>query len=408
MSEHFIDEKRIAAEAWAGTTGITATVVLTQASTVKVKPVDWLWPQFLPRGMLTLLAGLPGCGKSTLALALAATVTSAGCWPCGSPQRTKGSVLIWSSEDAVDVTLTPRLIAMGADLTMCHFITGKDTHGGREAFDPASDMPMLANQIKRIGDVSLIILDPVLSAVSGDSHKAAETRRGLQSVVDLASQHNIALLGITHFRKGSGGSSPAERVIGSQAFTALARMVLVAAKVESENDEASTPPQRMVARAKSNISPDDGGFSFALQLIDIGQGIQAQAVTWGERIQGSALALLNEAESTVEGSDEAEESLALDDAVEFLKGTLANGQVLTKTIEADAKAAGISKATLKRARTKARVKSTNAPKMGGWVMQLRTSSENRELAHLAQPFKYEPDEPLPPIEAENTEAEVEF
>ena len=116
----------------------------------------------------------------------------------------------------------------------------------------------------------------------------------------------------------------------------------------------------MVARAKSNISPDDGGFSFALQLIDIGQEIQAQAVIWGERIQGSALALLNEAESTVEGGDEAEASLALDDAVEFLKTTLANGQVLTKTIEADAKAAGISKATLKRARTKARVKSTNS------------------------------------------------
>ena len=403
-----IDEKKIAANSSRTTAGKGAHVVLTQASTVKVRPVDWLWPQFLPRGMLTLLAGLPGCGKSTLALALAATVTSAGRWPCGASQRTKGSVLIWSSEDAVDVTLTPRLMAMGADLTKCHFITGKSTNGEAVAFDPASDMSLLADQIRSIGDVTLIILDPVLSAVAGDSHKAAETRRGLQAVVDLASRYNIALLGITHFKKGSGGSSPAERVIGSQAFTALARMVLVAAKVEAEKDVPGTAPQRMIARAKSNISADDGGFSFDLQLIDIGQGIQAQAVTWGERIQGSALALLNAAESTDDGGDQAEASLALDDAVEFLKATLENGQVLTKTVEADAEAAGISKATLKRARNKARVKSTNSPTMGGWVMQLRTSLENGELAHIAQPFEYEPDEPLPPIEVENTESEVEF
>ena len=74
-----------------------ASVVLTTASTVKIKPVDWLWEGFLPAGMLTLLAGLPGCGKSTLALAMAATITNAGRWPDGTPMRRAGSVLVWSS-----------------------------------------------------------------------------------------------------------------------------------------------------------------------------------------------------------------------------------------------------------------------------------------------------------------------
>ena len=69
-------------------------VTLTRASDVTIRPIDWLWEGYLPRGMLTLLAGLPGCGKSTLTLAIAGTVTSAGRWPDGAPMRTPGSVLI--------------------------------------------------------------------------------------------------------------------------------------------------------------------------------------------------------------------------------------------------------------------------------------------------------------------------
>lgn len=71
-----------------------ATVQLTRASDVTMRPIDWLWHGFLPRGMLTLLAGLPGCGKSTLALALATTVTNAGRWPDATPMRTPSGVLI--------------------------------------------------------------------------------------------------------------------------------------------------------------------------------------------------------------------------------------------------------------------------------------------------------------------------
>jgi putative DNA primase/helicase len=357
-------------------------VVLTNASDVQIKPVDWLWPDFLPRGMLTLLAGLPGCGKSTLALAFAATITSAGRWPCGSRQTRPGSVLIWSSEDAIDVTLTPRLKAMGADLSRCHFVAGISHASGVDSFDPSKDIPKLTSQIERIGDVSMLVLDPVLSAVSGDSHKAAETRRGLQSVVDLASKHNIAVLGITHFSKGSAGASPAERVIGSQAFSALARMVLVAAKVQTETDDESKPPQRIIARAKSNISADDGGFSFNLELIEIQRGIVAQRVTWGEAIKGSALALLNDAEKTEEDGDE---SSALDDACEFLKQALAGGQALSKRIDKDARGAGISRRTLMRARSELKVKATKSAMLGGWVLELPKSAIADQECQETQP-----------------------
>jgi len=375
-------------------------IVLTGADSVTVKPIDWLWEGYLPRGMMALLAGLPGCGKSTLALAITATITNAGRWPDGTPMNNPGSVLIWSSEDAMDTTLVPRLMAMNADLSRVKFVTGfLDAEGNRRAFDPSQDIRALEEQAALIPDLRLLIVDPVLSAVAGDSHKAAETRRGLQAVVDMASARNIAVLGITHFRKGSSATDPAERVIGSQAFVALARMVLVASKVKDPEGGKLT---RIIARAKSNISADDGGFEFFLEQYEVKPGIWAQGVQWGGAISGSALALLNQAENTDGTNDERH---VIDEAVEFLQNALASGQVQSKEVEADAKAAGISVATLRRAKKQAKVKSVKSAMQGCWMLELRRCSPNSEDAH---PFVVSTFEQVEHLRAESTETELEF
>ncbi len=49
----------------------------------KVTPteIDWLWPNHIPLGMLTLIAGDPGVGKSFLTLYMASIVSSGQGWP---------------------------------------------------------------------------------------------------------------------------------------------------------------------------------------------------------------------------------------------------------------------------------------------------------------------------------------
>ena len=37
-------------------------VRLRRGDSVTLEPVRWLWPGFLPAGMLTILGGAPGCG----------------------------------------------------------------------------------------------------------------------------------------------------------------------------------------------------------------------------------------------------------------------------------------------------------------------------------------------------------
>jgi len=71
-------------------------VRLIRGDAVALEPVRWLWRGFLPAGMLTILGGAPGCGKTTIALSLAATVTRGATWPDGSRCTQAGDVLIWS------------------------------------------------------------------------------------------------------------------------------------------------------------------------------------------------------------------------------------------------------------------------------------------------------------------------
>ncbi|MBY0235035.1 MAG: AAA family ATPase, partial [Burkholderiaceae bacterium] len=198
-------------------------VVLTCGSSLKPEPVSWLWRDWLAQGKLHILAGAPGQGKTTIALAFMATVTSGGYWPDGS-RCPVGNVLMWTGEDDPADTLIPRLMAMGADISRVFFVTGKRLDGEVVPFDPAQDIPQVMAQAERIGNVRMLVLDPVVSAVAGDSHKNTEVRRAMQPLVDLGAALGAVILGITHFSKGGAGSDPASRVVGSIAFTAVARV----------------------------------------------------------------------------------------------------------------------------------------------------------------------------------------
>src|SRR4029077_12742515 len=110
-----------------------------------------------------------------------------------------------------------------------------------------TDMAALLVAIRNLPDLVAVLIDPVVSASPGDSHKNAETRRGLQPLIDLAVERNLAALGITHFTKGTAGKDPIERITGSLAYGAIPRVVWGAAKGESEEG-----PRKLV-RIASNI-----------------------------------------------------------------------------------------------------------------------------------------------------------
>lgn len=356
-------------------------VILTRASDLQITPIIWLWLYWLACGKVHLLAGAPGQGKTTIALSLAATVTSGGRWPDGS-RCPVGSALIWSGEDDPADTLAPRLKAMGADMDRVYFVSGARVDGEEQPFDPARDLIQLAAAVERIGDVRLIVVDPIVSAVAGDSHKNTEVRRAMQPLVDMAAAAGAAVVGITHLSKGTAGRDPTERVTGSIAFTAVVRVVLMAAKVKGEDGE----DRRILVRSKSNNGPDNGGFVYSLEQTEAIPGVQASAVRWGEAIEGTARELL--AESETDRDDD--EGSAKGRAETWLIELLAGGAISSKQVQSDAKEAGLSWATVRRAADSLNVARIKDGLRGGWYWRINDRLRDQvaqgahEVAHPEQ------------------------
>jgi len=357
-------------------------VELLRACDIVPEPIAWLWNGWLAAGKMHVFGGAPGTGKTTIALALAAILSRGGQWPDGS-RSPVGHVVMWSGEDDPADTLAPRLILAGADLTRVHFVSEMREGNTRRAFDLARDLVPLRRKLLEVGDVRLLIVDPIVSAITGDSHKNAETRRNLQPLADLAASLRCALLGITHFSKGTSDRDPVERLTGSLAFGALARVVLVAAKQRAEDDDGRAV--RLFMRAKSNIGPDDGGFEYDLNQAELPKhpGIHSSAVVWGTKVAGTARELL----AMADAPSGYEESSALSEAKRFLSNLLAEGPLPTKTIKADADGAGHVWPTIRRAQKALGVEAVKDGMKGGWLWQMPGQGAARAILESAKALK---------------------
>ena len=138
-------------------------LVIVRAADVKPKSVEWIWKDRLACGKLTLLAGLPDVGKSQISADATARITKGRHWPNGE-RAPLGDVVILASEDSIEDTWVPRLMAAGADLARVHFIKmviGND--GKRRTFSLQQDIEALADKIKELRTVQLAIIDPITS-----------------------------------------------------------------------------------------------------------------------------------------------------------------------------------------------------------------------------------------------------
>lgn len=332
------------------------TVTILQGSAIQARAIHWLWPGYLPLGKLTLLAGEGGTGKSTIAFNFAATITKGAAWPDGSRCPVRGNVLIWSSEDDAADTIKPRMMAAGADDQRYGVITGTtDENGYRGSFDAARDMASLRVGIEQIGGASLLIIDPIVSVVAGDMHKANDVRRNLQPIADLAAECGFAVLGITHYAKDTKGKNPAERIIGSQAFAAFARMCWGVV----QNPETG---ERVFTRVKTNISSSNGGFYYSLDEVWPAPGIQASRVVWGASVAGSARTIM----ACVEGLSDGEDRGKVSRVKQYLTQALAYGPAPAKgIIDSAIEQLSVSKNTVTTAKRELNIESRKNG-MGGW------------------------------------------
>jgi hypothetical protein len=343
---------------------------LVKASTIKPIPIEWLWGGYLAKGKLHVIAGQPGTGKTTLFISLIAAITSGGTLPDDSKAR-MGNVIIWSGEDSVEDTLVPRLIAAGADLRKVFFIDAYEGPDVKREFDPSTDIDSLYEAVNDIdGGISMLLVDPIVSVVSGDSHKNAEVRKGLAPLVEFGEKTGASVVGISHFTKSTQGKEPIERIVGSIAFGAVARVVFAAATLPENDAEGGS---RLFCRVKSNIGPDSGGFKYDLAIAPLFEypEIAASSVVWGSQVEGSAKDLLS-------GEDGNKEDENLSPCAEWLKELLTYGAKSKQEIDDAAREIGWTTKQVLTAKTKLRVESRKRGFSEGWFWSLREGTFKNE------------------------------
>jgi AAA domain-containing protein len=313
---------------------------------VKPEKIEWLWPGRIAVGKQTLIGGEPGLGKSQVTAALAATVTTGEYWPCDEGRSPRGSVIILSAEDDASDTVRPRLDAAGADVSRVHLISAVHQHDGkgRRTFNLQADLALLEKAIQEVGDVRLVIIDPVSSYLGKtDSHNNAEVRSTLAPLGEMAARLRTAVVAVTHFSKGA-GQSAVNSFIGSIAFIANARTAFI---VTRDPDDDT---RRLFVQAKNNIAANGGGLAFRVEQHLLDGGIVASCIAWEtEKITRTADEILA---ANSQSGDAPERS----EAEAFLREMLAIGPRPATEMKAEAREAGISPRTLRRAREKLGIK----------------------------------------------------
>lgn len=317
---------------------------------IEEERVDWLWKGFLARNKVHIIAGAGATMKSTLTLSLAATVTRGGLWPDGS-RATQGSVILWTGEDDLGDTVKPRFRFAGGDQERCHVLTGVTDESGARAFDPAQDIELLDKECARIGDVALIIVDPIVVIVQKDNNSVSDVRRALFPLQKLAEKHHVVILGIQHFNKGSKGKDPVERITGSGAWSQAPRIVLATAPIV--DGDGKDPSRYVFTCVKTFAKKQDGGYEYGFEEE---KKTEVARIVWGKRLEGTGLHIITEAEGGADGESK------LGNAKRFLKGLLDKGSMNVWDISKHAEEAKISGITLRRAKTELGVLTLRAGK----------------------------------------------
>jgi len=296
--------------------------------------VEWLWPDRIPLGAITVLDGDPGQSKSTLTYDLAARVTAGIPMPfCDDVVEPAGVVLI-QAEDSLGGKVKPTLIAAGADIERVRVFD-------RKLFqvDPLvlpDDVPLIKSAAAEV-QARLVVIDPLTSFLGGNVNSDQSVRRAMGPLAALAEEAGLAVLIARHLTKRASGN-PLYRGAGSIGIIALARSALWVTSDPSTED----PYQHLLVQTKTNLST---AVSLSYRTKKQDNGI---IIEWLGESKSTAMDII--------GSNP-EDLPSLVEAQEVLETILKKGPLPARAVFGMAADAGISKRTLDRAKRILKVKS---------------------------------------------------
>ncbi|MEO7178654.1 MAG: bifunctional DNA primase/polymerase [Allosphingosinicella sp.] len=323
-------------------------VALADAPAVRL---GWLWTERIPLGALSLIEGPPGVGKTTVALDLAARLSTGRPLPGegDTVSRVARRVLFYSAEDTMAETIRPRGLAAGADPSL---ILGQGAGGMLPTFP--KDIERLESGIRQ-HNVALVVLDPLTAFLDAEvnPNNDQSVRTALTPLAAMAARTGAAILGVRHLGK-SGSPAALYRGLGSVGIVGAARAVLLVAR------EPRGGGRCVLAMTKTNVGRLAGSLIYRV-MEDAGQAVG--------RIEWDGPSPLS-ADELLDGFDGETGTSALIEAQNFLEDQLGLGPKPGGEVLRAARAAGFSEKTIRRAKGALGVMSKKMGQAGPWVWVL--------------------------------------
>jgi hypothetical protein len=291
---------------------------------VPAAAMSWIWADRIPSKTLTVMEGPRGCGKSLLALHVAAAVTRGRLAELPGNRGVSGQprgVILLGDEDHLASAVVPRALAAGADLHRLH------TFGHSEGITLAGRLESIERAIEE-SDAALLVIDPLDVFLDAPLTQARAVRRELGRLLEMADRRQVTAIAIRHTIKGASSSITAG--VGSYVIGARVRSILVVTK---EPNQANT---FFVASGKNSYGPVPPTLSFRLL------GEPAPVFQWLGQVQDTADDLLRRRASN-------DKPRKRDMARQFLQVMLADGGVSVQGLKAKALKEAFSWPTIERA-----------------------------------------------------------
>jgi len=241
------------------------TVSIPALDRLELPEIEWLWPGWVPRGMLTLFGAMPSAGKSYVALDLARRVIQGSSFPDGAPVGEPGSVIYVDAENAPQIH-NRRALAWGMDRSRLYLMRPEETRLMID-FSDAYDRDRLVEWAWTVRP-SLVVIDS-LSSITTRGENSVEDVRALFAFLNrLALDYRCALVIIHHLRKPNAQLPPPKSLTfhdlrGSSHISTMSRSIIGLHWVRTGPQPNMNDPRRMDV-LKTNLSayPEGIGVRF--------------------------------------------------------------------------------------------------------------------------------------------------
>ena len=241
-------------------------------------PITWIWPGWLPRGMITLLGAAPGSGKSLLALDLANRIIQGTTFPDGQPVLHSGGPILYV--DAEVATPIHHQRARDWEMDMSRLYMKLPERGGFIDLVNPAHRDCLVEEVA-FNKPELVIIDALSNISSGGENDIEDVRLMLMFLNQLALDSQVGLLLIHHTRKSLGVRLRASEftmddIRDSGHIISMSRSV-IGLFVVSPPDRPNPNGPRLVRVLKANNAPFPAPLGFELLSVE-GNGVEMK---WG-------------------------------------------------------------------------------------------------------------------------------